>query len=815
MSRYRSYGQLDDQFVVEGDTFFQRMNARLRPSQLQAGEVALSQNGRMSEDGTWQPRRGLQTLSGAITLDSASLRLPYRIASGSRSNNLVTLVFVDTPSVAFSPGDQVTIAGLTGFTDDPNGTFTIDQVNYASKFIQYTDGGTTDENFTTSATSLATPTTNFPTQLNFTITAGNTANEVYGACVFSDPKSEETDDIIFTATNGVAQALRLRDRVEYKIDYPAGEFLNKRVNMIQAFDKVIIFRDNKTALECTPVLTTLDINSAERTNFTITVTTTDPHGLSADQFVTLRGIGNFSQGGNPNGIYQVEPTNLTATEFEVRFATSDTGTETYSTSGATAEYFNNFQLVPTGDYTLPKVITDIGVSISNSEATFNEPNHGLSVGDELTITNTSSTLTSHIGKKVVISEVVDANTFKFPLSEADATGLTISATKKQFISFLIHQPAAPFGVVNQRRLWMPYFYDSDNSTSPVTWNDRGTRDQIIASDVMDDSTFDVIGSFNITGGSNDFVVGLKPFAGEDTLLVLCRRSVHRLSGASGSLNDVRIDVVTPDLGCAARNTIVQVGNRVLFLSDQGVYALEFLDAYNLRGNEIPLSESVQPYIDRINQRFIDRAVAAFHNNRYYIALPLDNSSENNVLLIYNFINQGWESIDRVDSLEFTIRDMVVGREGERNHLYVTTGEGGVHKIEGFDGGDQISVQAGVSIPETIDVESRLLTREYALGNLDRKVFSRAEVHLKSNADRVSDANLRFQTTDPDNTSDFQLISQSIGGTLPVTEDASIRSRIRLRGYGCSADIRPTQGRPFVRAVKVEGRLTDRSTTSTV
>jgi hypothetical protein len=139
----------------------------------------------------------------------------------------------------------------------------------------------------------------------------------------------------------------------------------------------------------------------------------------------------------------------------------------------------------------------------------------------------------------------------------------------------------------------------------------------------------------------------------------------------------------------------------------------------------------------------------------------------------------------------------------------------VHKIEGFDGGDQISVQAGVSIPETIDVESRLLTREYALGNLDRKVFSRAEVHLKSNADRVSDANLRFQTTDPDNTSDFQLISQSIGGTLPVTEDASIRSRIRLRGYGCSADIRPTQGRPFVRAVKVEGRLTDRSTTSTV
>ena len=39
MSRYRSYGELDDPFVVEGDTFFTRMNARLRPSQLQAGEA--------------------------------------------------------------------------------------------------------------------------------------------------------------------------------------------------------------------------------------------------------------------------------------------------------------------------------------------------------------------------------------------------------------------------------------------------------------------------------------------------------------------------------------------------------------------------------------------------------------------------------------------------------------------------------------------------------------------------------------------------------------------------------------------------------
>ena len=109
MSRYRSYGQLDDQFVVEGDTFFSRMNARLRSTQLQEGEVALSENGRMSEDGTWQPRKGLQTLSGAITIDSAAIRLPYRVAGGQRSSGVVTLTLQDTPSIAFQPGDDITV----------------------------------------------------------------------------------------------------------------------------------------------------------------------------------------------------------------------------------------------------------------------------------------------------------------------------------------------------------------------------------------------------------------------------------------------------------------------------------------------------------------------------------------------------------------------------------------------------------------------------------------------------------------------------------------------------------------------------------
>ena len=61
---------------------------------------------------------------------------------------------------------------------------------------------------------------------------------------------------------------------------------------------------------------------------------------------------------------------------------------------------------------------------------------------------------------------------------------------------------------------------------------------------------------------------------------------------------------------------------------------------------------------------------------------------------------------------------------------------------------KISVQAGVSIPETLDVQSILTTREYDGDTLDRKFFARSEVHVKSDTDSVSDASISFTSSDP-------------------------------------------------------------------
>jgi hypothetical protein len=259
---------------------------------------------------------------------------------------------------------------------------------------------------------------------------------------------------------------------------------------------------------------------------------------------------------------------------------------------------------------------------------------------------------------------------------------------------------------------------------------------------------------------------------------------------------------------------VQVANKIYFLSDQGIYGLEFLDQYNLRGLEIPISEAIKPYIDRINQDQVHKATSAYFDGRVYFACPLDGSAENNYIFIYSELNQGWESIDTVASSGFNVRDMLVAREGSENALYITTSEGGVHRVEGFDGGDQISVTAGSAVSETVAVASILQTREYDIDQIDRKYFARAELHLKSDADSTSDAALDFNSTDPDATRTGTTVLGTFGAVLPADEDASIRTSVRLRGYGCSATVTPSQGRPFVRALKLDARLADRSQTST-
>ena len=815
MSRYRSYGKLDDPFVTEGDTFFLRMNARLRPNQLKPGEVALSKNGRMNDDGTWQPRKGLSTLFGSITSGTDAVRLPYVIQSASRSSGVVTIVLDDTPSLSFVPGENITIADVDASID---GTHALASVNFTTKTLTFTNAGS-DATFTVQDASVPAGTSpntsvcstgnSIATTLNFTINDDG-VNAVYGSAVYSDASSNN-DDYIFSATNNLAVIIRLKDSALFKCRYEAGgETVDGPVGMTQGFDKMFIFRSRKTTLSASPALNSIGISSASQSGQTITVNTSTNHGRVTGDFVTLTNLGNWTV--NPNDCYQI--TRISDTQFTVTMASSQTAT--FNVSGAQAEYFEDFTRVDRGTYTAPQYLTDTTATASSGVVTMDVVNHGLEIGNEITIRSGSSPFDLFVNQKAIVTSTPTADQFTFNLGVEDETsGASLTASRQLAIGKgFIHMPAAPWGQFHQRRLWVPYWFTSDASPT-----DRNNRDEIVASDILDSDTYDRIGNqFRISAGKSDFLVGIQPFT-QDTLAIFNRKSIHLMTGVSGSLADVQTNVVTTEIGASARKSIVQVANQILFLSDQGIYAVEFMDEYNLRGTGTPLSESIQPFVNRINQDYAHLSCGVYFDSRYWLAVPLDSApgrgdaTKLNAIIVYNFINGGFESIDQVNSTEFAIRDLIVAREGAQNALYLTTEEGGVHKVDGFEGGDVVSLTAGQAQSETIPVVSQLTTRQYDADSMDRKTFSRAELHVKSNTGFSTDGDIQFITEDPDSTSQSTSISSLIGSNLPDSEEASVRLRVNKRGFGVQADFQPTNGRPYLRSAKVDARITDRSTTS--
>ena len=830
MSRFSSFGPLDSPIADGGDNSFVRVNNRLRGDQLKPGEVSNSVNGRMDLDGAWQTRKGVNAVGGTLTANTRALRLTspatWRLI-GNRATDAIGDCFYDAVDTAvevtitfdsdlkIEPSQAVTLSGFTQtgplagtFPWDINGApYTAHSGTTAGSLVISTTipgsasgapseteftwtGGTVSVSYpiaissatrstTTVTVDTATPhclTSNTLANISgltgtvdpngnrlvtvtdidtFTFTiAGATGSEtysgsgvvkgatfsatqtngVYGYCRFSDP-SNSNAEYILRATNQNVIAVPVAGGNSTTINYPTGVTIVDQCELLQCFDRVILFRDGLTALEW-------------------------------------------------NG----------------------------DLSGTPA-----FTLVANGAYTQPTYFNSSNNTvIADGRVTVTESSHGLSVGDRVYVIDAgASTLTVNDGGYTVAS-VPTSGTFTFYAEVEDLSSHSVVFSKKVSIGTgYTHMTAPPWGVYHQRRLWTPYFYTmAGSSGSSPTITDREIRDEVIASDILDSDTYDRLqNQFRITGGTADYLVALEPFA-EDNLLAFNRNSIHLLSGISGSLADITVRQITNEVGCVARKSVVQIGNQVLFLSDNGVYSASFGDLYNLRGAGIPLSEPVNATIQRINRDYAYKAVAAYFSNRYYLAVPLDDSTANNAILVYNFLNQGWESLDTISQEGWDILGFVTASNGGLNNLYSISASGSIHQIDAReDDKDVLSLYAGVAAA-SYPVESTVSTRLYTLGTIERKKFSTYELHVESSASQASDGSIGIVVENPDYAATLTTVNAVNGSSVAPSEDASLRGRIgNKRGYGAQMVFTPTAGRPKLRAVSVNASITNQTTAS--
>ena len=718
MARYDRYGKQDDRIAEDLDQGFVGFNNKFRADQLSSGILAESNNGRMDLNGEWQPRKGMEIFSTPFS--SAVFTLPFRlhdtlpsVSSYARSGEVLTVNFGSAHGI--TTGDIVNLSGLTaGGTIDPNGNHSC------------TASSTTQIQITiTGLDALPTGT--------LTVTGAKIDTDevtfIHASCEFSDPNNESAS---YIAAVGTVSTILVKTSdsgtTTVTLTYPSGETVPEGSEVIQAFNKLFIFRKGQIALQWD----------------------------------------------------------------------GDISTTTFS-------------LVSNGAYTQPTPlsITDLDFASGIATATVSSTS-SLLVGDELTVTTAGSSGYS-VGDTVRVRSITNSTTFTFITDKANATNKTATVEKQTSVGLgFSHMPAPEFGIYHQRRLVVPYRYDITGSSGSATITDRNILDEALFSDILDQNTYDVVyGQFRFNAGEADFIVGFHSFS-DDQLVVFNRNSIHTVKNSLDLESSVS-QVITSDIGCLARKSIQQIGNKLMFLSDNGVYALDFVDLYNLRGQDVPLSASIQGTIERINQNHADKAVSVYFDNRYYIAVPLDNSTTNNALLIYNFLNKQWESIDSVDDSDWEYTHLVVGGSGDKRGVYAINRTGGVHKYEDRDDDTDRYLDTIGGVNKSSIVSASAVSRMFTVNSIDRKKWNNFELHIQSSENNVSDANLEATTENIDSIIDLGSISSLNGQELAVDEDVSLRGRFgNKRAYGLQLKLTTTKGRPRLRALKVAGAMTFRN-----
>jgi hypothetical protein len=482
--------------------------------------------------------------------------------------------------------------------------------------------------------------------------------------------------------------------------------------------------------------------------------------------------------------------------------------------------------------------TNVAVTVTTASA------HGYAVGDELSFW-TSDTNADTLNDNYIVTSIPSSTTFTFQYTGAATTQHTNKACEVQAgkpplywdgvsaSADIIPQtapafrggaacsaPPADFGLMFQNRLIAAY-----------------KRNKIAVSDILDYRTFDLtLNNFTINTGLNDTLVGVLPWV-QDQFLVFMQKSIYLCYvetsnftvGAAPGANST-ITVLTTEIGCSARRSIVTAGEYVFFLSNKGVNMLTPQLDLKLIGSTKTLSNPIDDWMRRVNLNAVSGACSAYVNNRLWMSVPIDGALQNDHMFVWNMLNEAWESIDTyatategetmgADELKVVqyrnLRELFVIRKFE-SFGAADQDNGGVYVSDQREDGDLVSTQAngtpiipfylpayildGVAAP--VPVQSSLKTRQYTLGTLQEKFWSNVQVVAKSYqaTDQIA---VTIKTSNQDISQDNGVI------TFEDVTDKTYRDRIGLRGYAVEANLSLQNGQPEIRAITITGTVASR------
>lgn len=173
-----------------------------------------------------------------------------------------------------------------------------------------------------------------------------------------------------------------------------------------------------------------------------------------------------------------------------------------------------------------------------------------------------------------------------------------------------------------------------------TGTDRNT---LYASDLLDPEVWKTTNSIVVGGDDGQDIVAIQPFFDYE-LLVFKPSKIYLVTvdPTASTAAGWTVRLINDRIGCIAGRSVSFAGKDVYFLSEDGIRSVQrsLSDDYFIVG--VPISEAIKDVIARINKNFYSKCFGQFHNNRYYLSVPLDSATTNSHTIVYNLLFNAFE-----------------------------------------------------------------------------------------------------------------------------------------------------------------------------
>jgi len=460
-----------------------------------------------------------------------------------------------------------------------------------------------------------------------------------------------------------------------------------------------------------------------------------------------------------------------------------------------------------------------GITVSGGTATVNVDGHGYAVDNRVRIEGSSASAAFDGHEYDIATIATDSFTISVPSGTTPDASDNIKVRRVKPPLHWTGDPATDFvrttagipdvGITYRRMRSAPWAsYLNNRLIVP------DGKQNVMLSDILDPDVFDPFWqSFRVGVGGNDKIMAVHPWV-ENNFIVFCRKSiwlaqVNQFASTDGSAVAIdtpltKLELLTDEIGCAARRTIATAGQFIYFLSDAGVYRLDSRLDLKLRGQTLPLSDPIANQLNDLNADLIEDSVGLYLDNRYFLAVPLADATDSNTgVFVYSQLNEQWETRD---FYAFGVNNFIVSDIANRRRTLISNRAGKLMLLDEIEEGDESpDAQANVVTP----VPGKIRTRRYGLGSMTTKRFVRslADVVLPDTAS----VTVKAITVNPDN--EITLVPGQTN-TSGLSEDYPLKQPIRAKAHYCELQFETTANRPEIRNVSIEAAGPSRPPTET-